>query len=394
MIQRVARYLNSYGAGRTTAAVLAYARRHVYAAALPVAVSVGLPTASLAQAIWSDQSPDADATAVFRTMQDRLTSLRAEPIVVGVPAALKPVFAYLSGLLNPGSRVASYEELAATSDCPALVYIDRLSMAPLVGWFDRVGDCYGMVGQAGEFALLARGDGDTQLVQGLRAAFELFGRSSHPSHGVDFRVRAGTTDAVLIDETWTVYIEALAAKGIVRADTVLDLGAHIGGFALHAAKHLGCRRIVAIEAMPDNFGLLADNIAGNGFAQILHPIHGAVLDRDGEAILSAPGTHTGVARVEANATASTVTVPALDARRIVAEIGKIDLLKIDIEGAEIAVFRRLGSLLQTVDVIIGELHTTPFGTPNDALAMLAEHGFAVELTGDRSTPAFVARRIA
>jgi FkbM family methyltransferase len=394
MIQRVARYLNSYGAARTAAAVLAYVRRHAYSAVIPGAVAVGLPTAALAQAIWSDQSPDADATAVFRVMQDRLSALRTEAIIVGVPADLRPVFAYLSGLLNPGSRVASYEELAATSDRPALVYIDRLSMAPLAGWFDRVGDCYGMVGQAGEFALLAHGDGDTQPAQDLRAAFESFGRTSHSSHGVDFKVRAGTTDAVLIDETWTVYIEALAAKGIVRADTVLDLGAHIGGFALQAAKHIGCRRIVAIEAMPDNFRLLADNIAANGFAQIVHAVQGAVLDRDGEAILSAPGTHTGVARVEANATASTIAVAALDARRIVTEIGKIDLLNIDIEGAEIAVFRRLGPLLQAVDVIIGELHTTPFGTPNDALAMLAEHGFAVELTGDKSTPAFVARRIA
>ncbi|MET0710043.1 MAG: FkbM family methyltransferase [Tardiphaga sp.] len=391
-MQRVVRYLKSYGAAQTAAAVLAYARRRLYATAIPAAVAAGLPTASLAQAIWNDQSPDADAAAVFATMQHRLAALRGQAILIGIPADLRPVFAYLAGLMHRGSRVMTYEQLADCGDRPALVYIDRLSMAPLAGWFERVGGDYGMIAQAGEFALLARGDGDMAQARELHAGFESFAKTSHHSHGLTFKVRAGTTDAVLIDETWTVYIEALAAKGMVRADTVLDLGAHIGGFALQAARHLGCTRIVAIEAMPDNFQVLSDNIAANGLGDIVRPIHGAVLDRDGEAILSAPGSHTGVARVEAHATEASVTVPALDARRIVAEIGRIDLLKIDIEGAEIAVFRRLGGLLDNVDTIIGELHTTAFGTPDDALAMLAVHGFAVELTGDKSTPAFLARR--
>jgi FkbM family methyltransferase len=230
------------------------------------------------------------------------------------------------------------------------------------------------------------------LARDLHSGFEAFRRSSHLSHGVAFKVRAGTTDAVLIDETWTVYIEALAAKGIFRADTVLDLGAHIGGFALQAAKHLGSSNIVAVEAVPDNFKLLFDNIAANGLGSIVHPVHGAVLDHDGEAILSAPGSHTGVARVEAHATELSIKVPALDARRVMAEIGRIDLLKIDIEGAEMPVFRSVGSNLSHIAVIIGELHTTPFGVPNDALALLTQHGFNVELTGDPSTPAFMATR--
>ena len=391
-MQRVLRYLNSYGVAQTLAAVRAYARRRIYAAAIPVAAAAGLPTASMAQAIWHDQSPDADAAAVFAILQHRLVKIRGEAIVIGIPADLRPVFVYLAGLMNRGSRVMTYEQLADCGDRPALIYIDRLSMAPLAGWFDRVGRDYGMIADAGEFALLARGDGGMAQARALRAGFDAFAKTSHDSHGLAFKVRAGTTDAVLIDETWTVYIEALAAQGIFRAETVLDLGAHIGGFALQAARHLGCRRIVAIEAMPDNFQLLSDNVAANGLGDIVHPLHGAVLDRDGEAILSAPRSHTGVARVEAHATEFSVTVPALDARRIVAEIGHIDLLKIDIEGAEIAVFRRLGALLDNVDVIIGELHTTAFGMPDDALAMLAVHGFAVELTGDKSTPAFLARR--
>jgi FkbM family methyltransferase len=393
MVSRTTRYLRSYGTMLTVSAVLAFARRRIYAALIPMALALRLPIQALAQSIWNDQSPDADSRAVFRALLDRLAVRRNQAIRLGIPANLKPVFGYLSGLLNSGSATATYEQLAGTDDRPDFVYIDRLSMAPLAGWFDRMGSEYGVLAQAGEFALLARGDGDMQSARNLRKAFALFTGSSHSSHGLTFEVRPGTTDAVLIDETWSVYFETLAAKGIRRADTVLDLGAHVGGFALHAARHLGCTRIVAIEAMPDNFRLLKDNIAANTLADIVRPIHGAIVDRDGEAILSAPNTHTGVARVEAYATESTVTVPALDAQRIVREIGRIDLLKIDIEGAEMAVFRRLGPLLREIDVIIGELHTTPFGTPNDGVTALVQGGFHVELIGDNSTPAFVATRV-
>ena len=38
-MQRVLRYLNSYGVAQTLAAVRAYARRRIYAAAIPVAAA-------------------------------------------------------------------------------------------------------------------------------------------------------------------------------------------------------------------------------------------------------------------------------------------------------------------------------------------------------------------
>lgn len=72
-----------------------------------------------------------------------------------------------------------------------------------------------------------------------------------------------------------------------------------------------------------------------------------------------------------------------------AEAGPVDLLKIDIEGAEMPVFRCVGSPLSYIAVIVGEL---PLGVRNDALALFTQHESDVELTGVPSTPAFMATR--
>jgi len=235
-------------------------------------------------------------------------------------------------------------------------------------------------------------DHDTlDLQPAFRDTFADAANNQYHSHGLTFNVRPHTPDRLLVEETWQAYIEWLAEKGIYTADRVLDLGAHIGGFSLHAARHLGSTRIIAIEAAPQTYEMLERNIAINQLTDIVTPIWSAALDRDGVVPLSISSDHTGVHKVE-HGLPTSEQVPALDIARVFDECEPINLLKIDIEGSEIPVFRRLGDRLKKLPIIIGELHSSPFGGPEKAIRILQDAGFDVEVRGDAKIPGFLAVR--
>ena len=150
----------------------------------------------------------------------------------------------------------------------------------------------------------------------------------------------------------------------VRGKVVVDIGAHIGGFAMLAAEQ-GARRVLAYEAGEENFRLLSINAS-------CHPAidarRAAVWrsDRDGARVrwrASSNARNTGGGSVVActavagvaldDADAVPVTTVAFDA--VIDELGTVDLVKIDAEGSEypiLATSRRL----DRVHAIVGEYH--------------------------------------
>lgn len=117
----------------------------------------------------------------------------------------------------------------------------------------------------------------------------------------------------------------------------VDIGSSEGDFALIAARIVGPGgRVLAFEPDPGNVGIIRDNIALNDFSWVdLHPV--ALSDRDGEAELfrsSVSGWHSLVAGLE-HRDRDVVTVPV--ARLDSFEFDRIDMIKIDVEGAEVGV---------------------------------------------------------
>lgn len=123
---------------------------------------------------------------------------------------------------------------------------------------------------------------------------------------------------------------------------VLDLGAHLGSFALVAAAR-GCH-VVAVEACPRNAELLRASAARNGFAQ-LQVVHAAVSDHGGTLEFCAAGPF-GLVHVPA-VHAPRTTVRAVTVDDLLAEVGwpRVDLLKMDVEGSEVAAVRGMPRLL-------------------------------------------------
>jgi FkbM family methyltransferase len=179
------------------------------------------------------------------------------------------------------------------------------------------------------------------------------------------------------------------AMELTSADTVLDVGAHIGSFTWLAFE-LGAGRVVSVEPFPPSNELLRRNVQRYG--QRSRVFDCAVWHCEGVVDLALPyaDEHTGAWRVVHGGGACKVPCKPLDA--IIEEaIGDapIRLLKIDCEGGEypgLLTCRRLGQIRE----IVGEYHDVPCvleavrvpGQGRPRIAVLARH---LEAAGFRVT---------
>lgn len=127
----------------------------------------------------------------------------------------------------------------------------------------------------------------------------------------------------------------------------LDVGAHIGKYAVRAAVKVGdSGRVVAVEPDRDNFQLLVKNIALNGLRNCI-PLRIAAYSSEGEITLfKGPSSAEHSTSEDFGKGSYKVQARVLD--NVLKEIGVagLDLIKIDVEGAEIDVLRGLEGTLR------------------------------------------------
>jgi FkbM family methyltransferase len=138
--------------------------------------------------------------------------------------------------------------------------------------------------------------------------------------------------------------------------TIVDAGANIGMASIYYTHRFPEARIIAIEAEASNFDVLVRNV--RPYANIT-PIHAALWNRDGEISVSEPNPLTGASGKWGFVTneGPGVKVRAITMRTLLEEmrIRSVDLLKVDIEGAEIEVFGAC-DWIQDIRCIAIELH--------------------------------------
>jgi FkbM family methyltransferase len=128
-------------------------------------------------------------------------------------------------------------------------------------------------------------------------------------------------------------------------EIVLDLGAHIGRYTLIAAKHAS--RVVSIEPDPYNFAMLKSNVKLNHFWNVV-ALQLAISNSSGKRrFFLAGGGDTGTSSLEsdwdwtldAGIKRGEIDVECETLDRLIFSLGleRIDWLKIDVEGHEIAV---------------------------------------------------------
>jgi FkbM family methyltransferase len=127
---------------------------------------------------------------------------------------------------------------------------------------------------------------------------------------------------------------------------VLDLGAHLGGFALTAAA-LGCE-VIAVEASAQHAALLRISAEHNDFRN-LHVIHAAVGDASGVVEFSPHGPWGHLATPATGM--PSVSVPAIRIDDLLAQRGwhSVHFIKLDVEGSEVRAIRGMQRLLERPD---------------------------------------------
>ncbi len=174
-----------------------------------------------------------------------------------------------------------------------------------------------------------------------------------------FRVRCSTSDPFVLDAIF-VGEAYKKARGLRSPRFILDAGAYTGFSGAYLAHHFPDARIVCLEPEASNFALLAHHAAA--FPNIV-PLNAALWRVDEDVFLSADTElddleHWG-ARVGEAPRASAAAVPGLTLGTIMERHGvpAWDLLKIDIEGAEGAVWDdALEDAIRAAQLLFIELH--------------------------------------
>lgn len=154
---------------------------------------------------------------------------------------------------------------------------------------------------------------------------------------------------------------------------VLDIGANIGMFALYAAQR-DAAVVHAYEPSAESFEYLERNIALNGLQRRVIPHRLAVADA-GDRMVRFPRRSNVFNAILTDDAADVAydLVPATSLAHIVGEVGPVDLVKLDCEGAEYTILMACrGDVLQQIRSISLEYHQ---GRKDAILRHLTAHGF-------------------
>lgn len=132
--------------------------------------------------------------------------------------------------------------------------------------------------------------------------------------------------------------------------TIIDLGGHVGFTSIFYALEYPNAKIYSVEASRENFNLLKENVSQ--FENII-PINKAIYPTDGEVLFDESGYSYNTKIGSEGKPIESISVNTL---LKVHNIQKIDLIKIDIEGAEIELLKNNTEWLEMTDNIIIELH--------------------------------------
>lgn len=171
---------------------------------------------------------------------------------------------------------------------------------------------------------------------------------------VDVHLRRGAGDLFVFHEVFTNECYRLPRRVREGIRTVVDLGSNVGVTALYWLDRLPQVRVVCVEPASDNAAILRDNLAA--FADRTAVIEAAVGASSGTVTFSDDGA-SWERRVVADASAGR-TVRSVTVDEIVRMSGfaRVDLLKVDIEGAEAALFDGVHPWMDAVGAMIVELH--------------------------------------
>jgi FkbM family methyltransferase len=157
---------------------------------------------------------------------------------------------------------------------------------------------------------------------------------------------------------------------------VLDVGAHVGSFALWTCERAPTARILSVEPEPRNFNDLASNIQRNDVGSRIEALNAALGTEPGTVTLHVPmnrETSSTLGTGGESIQAAVISLPDLLERFD----GQLDLLKLDAEGAEWTALTALDAeMWAKIPRLVLECHAGVGRTVEEMMELLGQQGFA------------------
>lgn len=211
-------------------------------------------------------------------------------------------------------------------------------------------------------------------------------------NGIKAIPREGTDDFVLLFGPREK--EVMALLDLANGETFVDVGANVGGYTLKVASGNKSVNVIAIEAHPGNYHALRTNIECNGFTNVL-AINKAVTDKIGKVMIYdryklAGNLCTGTATIDGSKdnTFNPIEVPCDTLDNVLANYAP-DVVKMDIEGAEVSALKGATKTLGKVRRIIIEVHDSKI---EEARSELVKAGLIVHEMISDGMPYLVGER--
>lgn len=192
-------------------------------------------------------------------------------------------------------------------------------------------------------------------------------------------LRPGTADSRILKETEGYFRHLKVEEG----DRVLDLGAHIGGFAVRAA--LRGAKVWAVEPEPANCALLRQNVEAKRVRDRVEVLEvAAVVGTLGEtALYLARGTNTGNQTLRHTRGRESILVRSRDIQEIMAQAAPT-IVKMDCESAEFELAQAMeweGVRLALIEVHPGMLGEEGEGKAREVRQHLEKAGLRIKAQG-------------
>ncbi len=158
--------------------------------------------------------------------------------------------------------------------------------------------------------------------------------------------------------------------GGLNPSVIVDAGTYIGDLTCHWATRYPTARIVALEPNPESFARASQNLRPYGDRVTL--IQSGLGDHEGHCSIS--GAEMGAHLVKGSSTeGQTIRVTTVNGLMDELGLGSVDLLKLDIEGAEREVLATASRWISRVKILVVEFHGADLEAAG--VAELSRHGF-------------------
>ncbi len=158
-----------------------------------------------------------------------------------------------------------------------------------------------------------------------------------------FRCRRATDDIWHVLPSGQGAVRRALARHLKPGGVFVDAGANIGGFTVFGARLVGSDgHVVAIEMMPDTARRLREHLEVNGLGRV-QVVEMALSDVGGQEVIAKmpPGLTGQASIVRADSTTDElveIRVKTTTLDDVVGDLLRLDVLKVDLEGAEALAF--------------------------------------------------------